>query len=186
VQKLGAAAALILIDWQKAVDNPQWGRRNNAQAESNLTSLLAHWRDTARPVVHIRLVSKEPGTTFRGDGLPFKEEALPRETEPVFTKPGKSAFIGTTLEYWLRANSITELVITGVSTHNSVEATARMAGELGFRTVVVSDATFTFDRLDFDGRVRTAEEVHAMSLANLSGEYAHILSTVAVLDAAQE
>lgn len=184
MQKLEAAAALVLIDWQKAVDNPQWGRRNNPQAEANLTRLLAHWRETARPVVHIRLVSKEPGTTFRGDGLPFKQEAVPLDSEPVFTKPGKSAFIGTTLEYWLRTNSINELVITGVSTHNSVEATARMAGELGFKTVVVSDATFTFDRLDFEGRARTAEEVHAMSLANLSGEYAHILSTAEVINAA--
>ena len=49
-----------------------------------------------------------------------------------------------------------------VITNNSVEATARMSGNLGFLTVVVSDATATFGRDDFDGRWRTAGEVHAM------------------------
>jgi nicotinamidase-related amidase len=66
-----------------------------------------------------------------------------------------------------------------VITNNSVEATARMAGCLGFETFIVSDATFTFNRKDWDGRARTAEEVHALSLANLDGEYG------AVIDAAE-
>ena len=65
------------------------------------------------------------------------------------------------------------LVITGVITNNSVEATARMAGNLGFEAYVVSDATFTFGKTDWEGRPRTAEEVHAMSLANLHGDAAH-------------
>ena len=66
-------------------------------------------------------------------------------------------------------------MIVGVSTNNSVEATARTAGNLGFKTYVVSDATFTFSKIDFDGVMRTAKEVHAMSLANLHGEYATVI-----------
>jgi nicotinamidase-related amidase len=72
-------------------------------------------------------------------------------------------------------------VIVGVSTNNSVEATARTAGNLGFRTMVVSDATFCFDKTDYEGTHRAAAEVHAMSLANLDGEYAQIMSTEHVL-----
>ncbi len=49
---------------------------------------------------------------------------------------------------------------------------------------MVSDATFTFGRKDFDGRFRAAEEVHAMSLGNLDGEYARIYTTDQVLDMA--
>ena len=56
-----------------------------------------------------------------------------------------------------------------------------MAGNLGFDTVVVSDASATFGRRDFAGRWRSADEVHAMSLANLAGEYATILSAEEVL-----
>jgi nicotinamidase-related amidase len=70
-----------------------------------------------------------------------------------------------------------------VITNNSVEATARMAGNLGFTTIVVSDATATFARPDFNGVLRSAEEVHAMSLANLQDEYAAIMTTAEVLAA---
>lgn len=45
-----------------------------------------------------------------------------------------------------------------------------MAGNLGFSTIVVSDATATFARPDFNGMLRSAEEVHVMPLANLQDE----------------
>lgn len=56
-----------------------------------------------------------------------------------------------------------------------------MAGNLGYETYVVSDATATFDKVDFFGKHRTAEDVHAMSLANLQGEYAVVVSTEEIL-----
>ncbi|HMK38148.1 MAG TPA: cysteine hydrolase family protein [Bacteroidota bacterium] len=185
---LPQSCALILIDLQKAIDHPSWGERNNPGAEENVGRLLAHWRSTGRPVIHVRHLSRFPTSTYR-DGQPgveFKDVALPAEGEPVFTKHVGNAFIGTALESWLRDRHIADLVIAGVITNNSVEATARMAGDLGFRTVVVSDATFTFGRKDFQGRHRTAEEVHAMSLANLEGEYASVRSTGEVLSGARE
>ncbi len=55
------------------------------------------------------------------------------------------------------------------------------AGNLGFDTWVVSDATFTFAKCDYAGTERTADEVHAMSLANLAGEYAQIVDTEGAL-----
>ena len=76
-------------------------------------------------------------------------------------------FVGTGLESALREAGHTILVIAGVITNNSVEATVRMAGDLGFETYVVADACFTFARKDWDGRDRTADEVHAMSLESL-------------------
>jgi nicotinamidase-related amidase len=81
----------------------------------------------------------------------------------------------------LRKLSIQTLVVTGVSTNNSVEATVRMAGNLGFQTYLVADACFTFARRDYHGRLRTADEVHSMSLANLNHEYCIVLDTASVL-----
>ena len=186
MRTLPSSAALILIDLQKAIDDPSWGKRNNPEAEANVSRLLERWRSTSRPVAHIRHLSRFPDSTYR-DGQPgveFKESALPRASEPVFTKSCASAFIGTTLAGWLHAEGIGDLVIAGVITNNSVEATARGAGDLGFRTIVVSDATFTFARTDYQGRSRTADEVHAMSLANLEGEYATICTCEQVLQIA--
>lgn len=57
-----------------------------------------------------------------------------------------------------------------------------MAGNLGFTTWVIADGTATFGRRDYEGRWRTAAEVQAMSLANLDGEYAGILTTTEALD----
>ena len=172
--------ALLIIDVQKAIDDPSWGNdRNNPNAEANIAKLLAFWRDRSWPIFHVRHVSLEPNSTYREGqaGTEFKDEVLPHPGERVIEKHTNSAFIGTGLEAELHARGIENVVITGVITNNSVESTARMAGNLGFSTFVVADATATFGRRDFAGKWRTSEEVHAMSLANLDREYASVLTT---------
>jgi nicotinamidase-related amidase len=176
--------ALIIIDVQRAIDDPRWGHdRNNPSAEANMALLLEHWRRSRWPVFHVRHLSRESGSTYRPGtpGVEFKPEVAPAAGERVVDKSTNSAFIGTPLEKELRSAGVRQVVIAGVITNNSVEASARMAGDLGFETWVVSDATATFGREDFAGRWRTGEEVHAMSLANLAGEYAGILTTDEIL-----
>jgi nicotinamidase-related amidase len=99
----------------------------------------------------------------------------------VIAKRTNSAFIGTDLEARLHAAGHDALVVAGVITNNSVEATVRMAGNLGFSTWLVEDACFTFARPDWRGRPRSADDVHAMSLANLDGEYCTVLSCDQIL-----
>src|SRR5216117_3094196 len=75
---------------------------------------------------------------------------------------------------------------TGLSTDRCVSTTARLAANFGFATYVVADATATFDRLGPppDGRRHAAEDVHAVALAELNGEFALIVDTASVLEAA--
>ncbi len=180
--------ALLIIDAQKAIDHPSWGRRNNPQAEENICRLLSVWRQSGNPIIHIRHISREPESTYRPgqEGCDFKPEVQPKSGETIITKHTNNAFIGTELNVLLRRGRIFTLVICGFITNNSVEATARMAGNLGYETYVVSDATATFDKVDFLGQHRTAEEVHAMSLANLQGEYAVVVSTEETLSQFEE
>ena len=56
-----------------------------------------------------------------------------------------------------------------------------MAGNLGFDTLLVSDATATFDRKGINGEVFSSEIIHQTTLANLQEEFAEIISTEAVL-----
>jgi nicotinamidase-related amidase len=128
-------------------------------------------------------MSRTPGSPFwpGAVGAEFQDRFIPLQTEHVFEKNIPDGFVHSGLERWLRVRGIERLVIVGVATHNSVESTARTAGNLGFEVTVVSDATFTFEKRDFSGTLRSADEVHAMSLANLSGEYARILATSEVL-----
>jgi nicotinamidase-related amidase len=176
-------AALILIDLQKAIDHPSWGERNNPGAESNVASLLRAWRTSRRPIYHIRHDSLEAASHYRPGqaGNEFKPEAQPLPGETVIAKRTNSAFIGTGLESQLRAAHQTLLVVAGVITNNSVETTVRMAGNLGFDIFLVEDACFTFARNDWNGTHRTAGEVHAMSLANLDGEYCVVTRTADIL-----
>jgi nicotinamidase-related amidase len=181
-----ARAALLVIDVQKAIDAPYHathGPRNNLSAESNIALLLSAWRRLGRPIIHIRHDSTSLGSAYRPgqEGNEFKTEVEPQAGESVVSKRTNSAFIGTDLERSLRGAGIDTLVITGVSTNNSVETTVRMAGNLGFQANLVGDACFTFARPDFQGRMRSADEVHSMSLANLDGEYCNVVSTLDVL-----
>ena len=178
-------AALIVIDLQKAIDHPGWGERNNPDAEKNVAALLEAWRSSHRPVYHVRHDSIEAASHYRPGqpGNEFKPEAQPNTGEIVIVKRTNSAFIGTDLESRLRQANQSLLVIAGVITNNSVEATVRMAGNLGFDTYLVEDAAFTFGRKDWHGAWRTADEVHAMSLANLDGEYCSVVRTNEVLAA---
>ena len=48
--------------------------------------------------------------------------------------------------------------------------------------VLVSDATATFSRVDKQGKEFTAEEVHAVNLLSLDGEFCQVLSTSEILN----
>lgn len=188
VPVLPGNAALLVIDLQAAIDDPSWARdggRNNPGAEANIAMLLAAWRSRRRPRFIVRHDSVVPASTYRPGqpGHAFKAESLPLPDEPVLAKNSNSAFIGTGLDGLLRQAGIGTLVVCGAITNNSVEATVRMAGNLGFDTILVEDACFTFARRDWHGRLRSADEVHAMSLANLDGEYCRVARAAAVLAA---
>jgi nicotinamidase-related amidase len=183
----GPGAVLLLIDLQTAFDDPSWGPRNNPRAEANVAALLAAWRAAGAPVIHVHHDSTDPNSLLRqgAPGYAPKPEAAPLAGEPVIRKQVNSAFIGTDLEARLHALGDPDLVIVGLTTNHCVSTTARMAGNLGFRTVVVSDAVAAFDRAALDGRIRPAQAVHDAALSDLQHEFAQVLDTGAVLAAVQ-
>lgn len=181
--ELPSNAALLIIDLQKAFDDPRYGQRNNPEAEANTGRLLAGWRRTGRPVIHVQHLSREPDSPYRPGqpGCDFKDEVRPQAGELVVQKSTNSAFIDTGLGPYLEDKEIQTLVITGVATNNCVEASVRMAGNLGYEAYLVADATATADRTDLAGRVWRAEEIQALTLANLQGEYATVSTTEEIL-----
>jgi nicotinamidase-related amidase len=181
--KLSPSATLLLIDVQKAFLDPRWGERNNPEAESNIARLLSAWRNSGRPIRHVIHDSVEPNSLLRPDspGNAIQDAAAPKTGEPVYRKHVNSAFIGTNLEKELREDGIDTLVIAGLTTNHCVSTTARMAGNLGFRTYVVSDATAAFARPALDGTVRSAEAVHSGALSDLHQEFATVADTAEIL-----
>ena len=181
--KVPKSAALIVIDMQKAIDDPSWGVRNHPEAERTGVALLGAWRESGRAVYHVKHDSIEPESTYRPgqEGNDFKSAFVPRADEPVVHKHTPSAFEGTDLSERMATGWHRLLVIFGVITNNSVETTVRHACCLGYQVVLVEDACFTFAKKDWRGVERTADEVHAMSLANLDGEYCQVTTAEQVM-----
>ena len=178
-------AALLIVDMQNGIDRPTLGRRNNPDAERNIALLLDAWRRAGRPIVHVRHISRSPDSIFwpGQSGVEFQPRFTPLSGEHVVEKNVPDAFAQTGLERWLHTRGIGQLVIVGVITNNSVEATARSAGNLGFEAIVVSDAAFTFDLRDLNGRLWPAADVHALSLANIAMDYAAVRTTGEIVNA---
>jgi nicotinamidase-related amidase len=177
--------ALLVIDVQKAFDNEAYwgGGRNNPHAEESIAQLIAAWRAKEYPIFHVQHCSVHPTSPLHSshEGNAFKPAATPLPNEPVIQKSVNSAFIGTNLQQQLETKGISSIVIVGLITNHCVSTTARMAANLGFQTTVVSDATATFDRVSYDGRRFTAEEIHEVSLASLHNEFATIANAASVI-----
>jgi nicotinamidase-related amidase len=173
--------ALILIDIQKGFDDIKYwgGQRNNLNAEENASDLLKLWRENHLPIFHIKHCSSNPASLLNetNAGNEFKDIVEPANNEPVIKKNVNSAFIGTNLKEQLQKASITKLVIVGLTTDHCVSTTTRMAGNLGFDTFIVSDATATFNKKGLDGQNYSAELIHETALASLNNEFATIVTT---------
>jgi len=185
LKPLDRNAALIVIDMQKGFDDPAWGTRNNPTAEVRVAMLLQAWRAASAPVIHVHHYSTSPTGCFR-PGTPGSEpkaQAVPLAGEAVYSKWVNSAFIGTTLEADLRECGIGTLVVVGLTTNHCVSTTVRMAGNLGFATYVVADATAAFDRAGADGRLRRADDVHNAALGDLHREFAEVVDANTIISA---
>jgi len=181
---LEPTTALIIIDVQDGFDDPMWGPRNNRNAEANIARLLAAWRASGRPIFHVQHLSRYEHLPLHPShpGSAIKAIVRPEGDEAVITKQVNSAFIGTDLETRLRERGIKSVVITGLTTDHCVSTTARMAANLGFATIVVADATATFDRSGPKGQVYPAQQVHDLALASLNDEFAQVVDTDEVLE----
>lgn len=187
---IGEDAALLIVDVQKGMDEQDYfgGNRNNPDAETHIAALLDAWRQTQRPIFHIKHNSTSPNSPLRPgqSGNDIKPEVAPQPDEPVIEKQVNSAFIGTNLEQRLHEAGISQVVIVGLTTNHCVSTTTRMAGNLGFDTILVADATAAFDRIGVDGTRYTAQLMHDTTLASLNDEFATILNTRDVLASLQQ
>ena len=173
--------ALILIDIQKAFDDVEYwgGQRNNLNAENNAGELLTIWRANNLPIFHIKHCSSNPTSLLNetNEGNEFKDSVLPIVGEQIIKKSVNSAFIGTNLKEQLDNANISKLVIVGLTTDHCVSTTTRMAGNYGYDTFLVSDATATFNKKGLEGQNFSADLIHETALASLNGEFATVVTT---------
>jgi nicotinamidase-related amidase len=180
-----SAPALVVVDVQRAFDDPVWGRRDNPSCEANIGALIARWREAGRPVVFVRHDSDEPGSTL-APGTPghaFKD-VITGEPDLLVAKSVNSSFHGEpSLAAWLEGRGIGTFYLCGITTNHCCETTARVGGNLGFDVRFVLDATHCFDRADPSGEVIPAELLSRVTATNLHGEFATVVDTATALRA---
>lgn len=182
---LDTRTVLIPIDMQQAFDLSPTGGSNNPAVEANGRRLLSAWRSAGLPLVHVRHDSVKPGSPFAPGrpGNALRAGFEPQAGEPLVTKSVNAAFIGTDLDLRLRRLGVQQVVLFGLTTDMCVSTTARVAANLGYRTVVVGDACACFDLADDEGRKIPAAEIHRAHLATLRAEFAQVMTTDALLGA---
>lgn len=181
--------ALVVVDVQQGFeDTAYWGPRDNPGCEANVLRLLAHWRAAGWPVVLVQHDSASPSSPLHPDapGHAFKD-GVEGAHDLLVRKTVNSSFHGAPdLHAWLQGEGLRQVVVCGITTNHCCETTARVAGNLGYETFFVLDATHTFDRAALDGEVVPAATLARMTGVNLHGEFATVVTTAAVLGTAQD
>ena len=172
-------AVLLPIDMQRGFDTPQWPRRWNAQSDANGLALLKKWRESGRPIIHVRHDSVVEGSTLHPDnpGNQLRPGFGPIDGEQLVSKSVNSAFIGTDLDLKLRRLGARHVVAFGISTDMCVSTTIRTGSNMGWDMVLVADACDCFDLPDGNGGTIPAETVQAAHVATLGYEFCKVVST---------
>lgn len=171
-----ADTVLVVIDAQREYVDGMVPLPGVAPALDNIARLLEAARKQSAPIVHVQHRGKAGGLfdpekpAFR-----FADQAAPEAGETVVEKGLPNGFAGTTLKEELDRLGAKKLVLAGFMTHMCVSSTARAALDLGFQTVVVSDASATRDlpAPSGDGIV-AASDLHRAELAALSDRFSII------------
>ncbi|TDU90664.1 nicotinamidase-related amidase [Kribbella voronezhensis] len=138
--------ALIVIDVQESFRvRPNWSAVDHPDIADRVNRLVAAARDRGDLVVWI--LHTEPGTGGAFDPaeghVRLIEGLTPAAGEPVIAKTSHNAFTTTNLQQLLTQRGIRELVISGIRTEQCCETTTRVASDLGYDVVFVTEATAT-------------------------------------------
>ena len=176
-----SCSALLVMDMQNGIVK----RLGDPSALlGRLGGAIAAARQTGMPViyVHVRFRDGYPeisprNRAFRAlkDGaMPMTEFDLstaihpavaPQAGDVVVTKRRVGAFSGSDLEVVLRSQGITSLVLAGIATSGVVLSTLRLAADMDFEIVVLSDACADADA-----------EVHEVLMTKVFPRQAEVLT----------
>ena len=175
-------AVLLPIDMQQAFDGPDWPKRWNTDVDANGLALLAAWRASGRPVIHVRHDSVQPGSSLApgSPGNAHRPGFEPLHGETLVTKGVNSAFIGTDLDLRLKRLGAKHVVTFGISTDMCVSTTVRTGANMGWDMILVPDASDCFELPDGNGGVIPAIEIQRAHVATLAFEFCRTFPTDAL------
>jgi nicotinamidase-related amidase len=149
------------------------------EACAKAETVLYACRDKKIPVIHIQHISTQPDATCMlpcTKGADFYQSVQPLKSETIIKKHYQNGFKDTNLLNHLIKNQINHLVICGMMTQTSIDATVRAAFDLGFSCTVLHDACAA-RQMEFNHTAITAQNVHYAFLGALQTAYATVMSS---------
>jgi nicotinamidase-related amidase len=145
--KLDSNAALVVIDLQKGIVSMPTAHPVS-EIVGRTAQLARAFRKRGLPVVLVNVTAAAPGRTdagprkfsFPADWTELVPELEQQPGDHLVSKQRPGAFIGTTLDEYLRQSGVTQIFLTGLATSVGVESTARSAYDYGYNVVFVVDA----------------------------------------------
>jgi nicotinamidase-related amidase len=145
--KLDTTAALVVIDLQKGIVGLPTVHPVS-EIIGRTAQLARAFRERGLPVVLVNVTGRAPGRTdagaptfsFPADWSEVVAELQQHPDDYIVSKQRWGAFIGTSLDDYLRQRGVTQIFMTGVATSAGVESTARSAYDHGYNVVLVTDA----------------------------------------------
>ncbi|TPI35583.1 cysteine hydrolase [Mesorhizobium sp. B3-1-6] len=134
-------------------------------------------------IVVVRQMAPETSPIFAkgSHGGELHPEIVRRGRDHYVEKTLPSAFTGTDLEAWLRANAIDTIAVVGYMTHNCDLSTIIHAVHMGFAVEFLSDASGSVPYANSAGYA-SAEDIHRVVSVVLQSRFAAVLKTAEWID----
>lgn len=171
-------SALLLAEFQKDYFDGKKPLEGSMLAATQAQHILHACREKKLPIIHVQHISTHPNASYFlpcTKGAEFYAHLQPVKSETVIKKHYPNSFKDTGLLNYLIKNQINHLIICGMTTELTVDATVRAAYDLGFACTVIHDACAA-QPLEFNHNPISAENVHFAFLAALEPIYANVLS----------
>jgi nicotinamidase-related amidase len=139
-------SALFVIDVQESFrQRPMWAHMSNPDIVGSINPLVEAARAGGHLVVWVRHAEPGSGNVFdpASGFVEYLPGLKPLPGEPELLKTAHNVFTTTNAQQLLTQHGVGEVAVTGIRTEQCCETTARVASDLGYQTVFVTDATST-------------------------------------------
>jgi nicotinamidase-related amidase len=177
--------ALIVVDVQNDYDGGNLAIQHPPFRDSvvNVARAMDAAAEAGVKIVVNKQMAPETSPIFaKGSrGGELHPEIARRGRDHYVEKTLPSAFAGTDLEAWLRANAIGTIAVVGYMTHNCDLSTIIHAVHMGFSVEFLADASGSVPYANSAGYA-SAEDIHRVVTIILQSRFAAVLKTAEWVD----
>lgn len=172
--------ALLLLEIQNDYfQNGKIPLEKSFEASLKAKTVLQAFREKKLPIIHLQHISTNPDAFALlpcTKGAEFHSNVSPVKNEQIIKKHYPNSFKDTSLLNYLIRNQINHLVICGMMTQATIDATVRAAYDLGFSCTVLQDACAA-RQLEFNHTAISTQFVHYAFMGALQPTYATIMNS---------